>query len=70
MSRDLSPSVVAARLARLAAMYVPETEAEARRRLDSGRTPERPFAEAVASRLAELRSLCELTAHLQKPRRR
>lgn len=65
MSRDLSSTAVAERLACLRAMYVPESEVEARRRLASERSPEPVFAKAVASRLAELRALCELTTYLQ-----
>jgi hypothetical protein len=69
MSHDLSPAAVARRLACLRAAYVPETEVEVRRRLAPEPRSEVPFAEAVASRLAELRALCELTAYLQQARR-
>jgi hypothetical protein len=60
---DLSPLEVAARLERLRQLYVPESEAEARQRMEdlAGLTRERSFSEAVARRLAELRALCELT---------
>ena len=67
MSRDLSPETVARRLDRLRALYVPETEAEARRRLAEPAS-NRSFAEAVEMRLAELRALCELSAYLRQRR--
>ena len=67
MSRDLSAAAVARRLERLRAIYLPETEAEARRRLAGGPRPESiPFAVAVERRLAELRALCELTTYLHR----
>lgn len=61
------PPGVEDRLARLAALYVPESDAEARRRLVS-EVPAKSeaFVTAVARRLAELRALCELANHLHR----
>ena len=69
MSRDPKqpPPGVAQRLAQLAELYVPETDAEARRRLQHERPAvTRPLDEAVGHRLAELQALCDLTAQLHK----
>jgi len=63
MLPDLSPGAVARRLERLRVLYVAVTEEEARQLMSPPRH-ERPFVEAVAARLAELRALTELTAHL------
>jgi hypothetical protein len=67
---DLSPPAVAARLARLRALYVADDEDAARRRLEdpSARAREQ-FAMAVARRLAELRALDELARYLHRARR-
>jgi hypothetical protein len=64
------PPGVAERLERLRALYVPESLAEARRRLaaESNATAE-PFATAVARRLEELRALCDLASYLHRGRR-
>ena len=62
MPPDLTPERVAARLALLRASWSPMTEAEARALLECPTT--RPFAEAVAQRLAELRALSDLTRRL------
>lgn len=70
MRHDLSPAAVACRLERLRAIYVPESEDEGRRRLATFARRDIPFADAVASRLAELRALCELTAYLHRARPR
>ena len=69
MPPDLSPPAVARRLERLRALHVAVTEEEARQLMSPPRD-DRPFVEAVAARLAELRALTELTAHLHrlKPR--
>ena len=63
MPPDLSPGKVAGRLSVLGASWTPSTEAEARSLLESARS-QKPFAEAVAERLAELRALSELTHYL------
>ncbi len=65
MKSDLSPEVVAARLAALRGLYVPETLEEGRARV-AHQPVEEPFERSVARRLAELRALCELTSHLQR----
>lgn len=69
MKHDLDPLRVAARLARLRELYVPESLEEARRRLAEHpvEAPE-PFARAVGRRLAELRALDELARHLHRGR--
>lgn len=66
MNLDLSPTLVAKRLARLRELYVPETEEEARLRLLPEPRRDILFADGVARRLAELRALCELTAYLHR----
>lgn len=70
MKHDLDPLRVAARLARLRELYVPETREQVRRRLDQERPAElpEPFARAVGRRLAELRALDELARHLHRGR--
>lgn len=63
---------VAARLARLRALCVPETIEEGRRRLaDEAVAAARaePFERAVERRLAELRALCDLAAYLHAGKR-
>jgi len=63
------PAGVAERLERLRAFYVPETDAEARLRLQSeARVSSEPFAATVARRLEELRALCDLAACLHRGR--
>ena len=65
MTRELVASEVAARLAELAALYVPEHIDEARRRFERERpTVAEPLAPEVARRLEELRALCELAEFL------
>jgi hypothetical protein len=61
---------VAARLARLRELYVPETLDQVRRRLAEEQPVEvpEPFAKAVERRLAELRALDELARHLHRGR--
>jgi hypothetical protein len=61
------PPGVAQRLADLGALYVPESDKDARERLasESEPQPEESFASGVARRLAELRALCDLARHLQ-----
>jgi hypothetical protein len=68
MSRELSPPAVAARLAELRALAVPERVEDAARRLEAERrdASRRSFAVAVERRLAELRSLCELASYLHR----
>ena len=68
MTPDISPAKVAARLAQLRACYVPMTADEARCLLAAPPQPS-TFAEGAALRLAELRALMELTAHLRGARR-
>jgi hypothetical protein len=71
MAREPSPAAVAARLAALRALHVPEGLEEARRRLEDERPRARePFAGAVAARLAELRALCDLARYLHRHPRR
>lgn len=70
MTHDLSPLAVARRLERLRAISVPESVEEGRRRLAVEARTDVPFAEAVATRLGELRALCELTAYLHRARPR
>jgi len=63
---ELRPEDVAARLAKLRALYVPESVEEARVRLEAERPrPAETFDEAVARRLCELRAICELVRHVQ-----
>jgi len=63
---ELRPEDVAARLARLRALYVPESVEEARLRIEHERPRvEEPFELAVARRLRELRAVCELVRHVQ-----
>lgn len=64
MRRDPDPSVVARRLAELAAIYVPETVEAGRARLRADVMSSDAFATAVARRLDELRALDELTRYL------
>jgi hypothetical protein len=60
MTGELDPRRVAARLALLRTLYVPERGDEARQRLER-ECPKSclPFEQAVARRLAELRALCQ-----------
>lgn len=66
MPRELDPGMVAARLATLAAAYVPEGVAEGRARLRADRLSPEAFASGVAQRLEELRALDELTRYLHR----
>lgn len=70
MAVELSPSAVSRRLAELRARFVAETIEEGRARLAPPPAPPEPLAQAASRRLAELRALSELTAHLRgaKPR--
>jgi hypothetical protein len=61
---ELDPKDVTRRLARLAALYVPETVDEGRARLRAEAGSPEAFARGVALRLDELRSLDELTRYL------
>jgi len=72
MARELRAADVAARLAQLRALYVPERDAEARARLEQDQPPPvaESFSRAVARRLAELRALCELADYLHQARPR
>ena len=65
----LAPPGAGERLRALRSLVVTETDANARRRLAS-EVPVvvRPFAAAAASRLRELRALCELARHLHRAR--
>ncbi len=69
MTRDLEPIDVARRLAKLAAMFVPETVEQARERLRSEAMAPEVFATQVTRRLDELRALDELTRYLHAARR-
>jgi hypothetical protein len=61
------PPGVAERMARLRALCIPERDAEARRRLTNRpQATNAPFAAAVARRLAELSSLCDLANYLRR----
>lgn len=65
------PAGVPERLERLRSLYVAESDVAARRRLDAEHAPRpEPFAAAVTRRLAELRALDDLAAHLHPRRRR
>jgi hypothetical protein len=67
---SLEPARVAARLAELGRLVVPETIAEGQARLARERpVVARSLAETAARGLAELRALCALTEHLHAPRR-
>lgn len=68
MAHDLDPALVAQRLARLAALYEPETVSEGRARLRAEALSPDAFASAVARRLDELRALDELTRYLHARR--
>jgi hypothetical protein len=57
---------VSRRFAVLRALYVPETEEQARAHLAPEATRDSSFAQGVARRLAELRALSELTAYLHR----
>lgn len=59
------PAGVGERLAQLRALYVPEADADARRRLAAERPArDESFEVAVARRLDELRALCDLANYL------
>ena len=64
MTRDLSPAVVAARLARLRASWRPHTAVEARALFTSPARIDSDLTAKIARRLRELRALMELTTHL------
>ncbi len=65
--RSAPPPGVAQRLADLGALYVAESDKDARERLAAEMLPrsEGTFASEVARRLAELRALCDLARHLR-----
>lgn len=65
---DLDPARVAARLAALAELYVPETIEEGRARLLADAMSPEAFADGVARRLDELRALDELSRYLHRAR--
>jgi hypothetical protein len=65
---DLDPARVAARLAALAQLYVPETIEEGRARLQADAMSPEAFADGVARRLDELRALDELSRYLHRAR--
>ncbi|MBA3463546.1 MAG: hypothetical protein H0T46_26555 [Deltaproteobacteria bacterium] len=68
----MRPEQVTARLAELAALYVPETVEEGRARLRADALSPDALVSTVAARLDELRALDELTRHLHRhirPRR-
>ena len=61
------PPGVPERLWRLRACYVPERDADVRRRLAAERQARaEDFSTAVARRLHELRALCDLAYHLRR----
>jgi hypothetical protein len=64
----MRPDRVAARLAELAALYVPETVDEGRRRLRADALAPDALASTVAARLEELRALDDLTRYLHRRR--
>jgi hypothetical protein len=64
MSHDLDPTIVRARLAALAALYVAETVEAGRARLRTEAASPIAFATHVARRLDELRALDELSRYL------
>lgn len=66
MKPELSPDLVATRLAALAAAYVPETVEEGRARLREDSMAPDAFASSVAQRLEELRALDDLTRYLHE----
>jgi hypothetical protein len=67
---DTIPPGVEQRLARLRALYVPERDEDARRRLAQERpSSAESFATAVARRLEKLHALRELANHLHRGRR-
>ncbi len=68
MKSELDPARVAARLAALAALYVPESVEEGRARIRRDAMSPDVFAASVARRLDELRALDELTHYLHAPR--
>lgn len=69
MKGDLDPTMVAANLAELRAIYVPEHVAAARFRLDAEYPKQRETFEQRAGRsLRELRALCELAGYLRRGR--
>lgn len=70
MPRDLDPRAVAARLAELSALYVPETVQAGRARLRAEAMAPDTMASSVARRLDELRALDELTRYLHTRFRR
>ena len=64
MKRELTPELVASRLAALAAAHIPESVDEGRARLRADSLSPESFASAVAQRLEELRALDDLTRYL------
>ena len=65
MAHELDPAAVAARLAELRRLYVPESVAAAAERLARERPPSTDsFDERVARNLSELRALRDLTRYL------
>ncbi len=67
--QGMPPAGVAERLERLRAICVPESDSEARLRLDKEtRTSTGSFAVGVARRLEELRALSELSSYLHRGR--
>lgn len=66
--RDLDPTLVARRLAALAASYVPESVDEGRARLRAEAMAPDALGSTVARRLDELRALDELTRYLRQRR--
>ncbi len=69
MRDELDPRVVAERLSKLRALYIPEGIEEARERLAREQPRTHESLEQVATRsLAELRALCELARVLHAAR--
>jgi hypothetical protein len=70
MAHDLDRRAVQARLAALAAIYVPETRMQYLERRRAELHKSRAFASEVARRLDELRALDALTRYLHRATRR
>jgi hypothetical protein len=68
MRREPTPVEVAARLAELGRIFVPETIREGRERLRRDAMSPEAIASTVHSRLEELRALDELSRYLHRRR--
>lgn len=65
----IDPDTVAARLAELSALYVPETVEQGRARLRAEAMAPDAIASTVAQRLEELRALDDLARYLEHGQR-